>query len=85
VNAQQIKAALDVGADGVSMGTLFITSKECMTEQAYRDRISTYHPDKSTVVTKNFAGRPARVIPNKFYREISAICEKLGGEHAILW
>jgi NAD(P)H-dependent flavin oxidoreductase YrpB (nitropropane dioxygenase family) len=56
-----------------------------MAEQAYRDRISTYHPDESAVVTKYFAGRLARVIPNKFYREISAICEKLGGEHAILW
>lgn len=83
INARQIKAALEAGAEGVSMGTLFLTASECSTPAAHRDQIRNIKTTDKTVLTRIYTGRPARMLPNKFYREMSAIWKSNGGEDAI--
>lgn len=86
VNATQIRAAMAAGADGVSMGTIFLTSKECSTPQSHRDHIFNLDRDAKTVVTRIFTGRPARMLENRFYKEMSAIWQELpASERDLPW
>jgi len=62
-------AAFMLGASGVQLGTRFLTAKECVASQAYKDRIIAA-ADTDTVVTGRFTGHPVRVLRNKLTREI---------------
>ncbi|KAI8915866.1 2-nitropropane dioxygenase [Gorgonomyces haynaldii] len=86
VNAQQIQAAMKAGCEGISMGTLFLTSKECKTPPAHRQRLFNLSPEDKTIITRAFTGRPARMFKNRFYNEIQEILDQLpGGERNIPW
>lgn len=62
-------AALALGAEGVQMGTAFLTCKESGTPLAHREAIIS-STDESTVVTRAFSGKPARGINNRFISEM---------------
>ena len=63
-----IAAAFKLGASGVQIGTAFLGCPETNIPEEYRAalRIAT---DQSTLVTRAFTGRHARVLNNRFSRE----------------
>jgi nitronate monooxygenase len=86
VNANGIKAALQMGADGVSMGTLFLTAEECNTPKSHRKVIFESTAETGSICSRVFTGRPASAIPNRYYKEMVDICKTLpGGEESIPW
>jgi len=62
-----ICAAYMLGADGVQMGTRFLTAKECNIHQNYKDKILAAK-DIDTIVTGRPTGHPVRVLKNKLAR-----------------
>ncbi|PMC40690.1 nitronate monooxygenase [Bacillus sp. UMB0899] len=58
-------AAMALGAQGIQMGTQFLTSKESGIHSAYKAALYA-STEESTVLTKSFSGRPARGIKNHF-------------------
>ena len=68
-SGKQFLAALSMGADAVQCGTIFLTAKECIIHQNYKD-IILKAKDRSTVVTGTSTGHPVRVIDNKLAKEM---------------
>lgn len=68
----QIAALLALGADGVSMGTRFIASKEASVEPAYKDAVVNATPE-DILMTNRISGTPAAVIRTPY-------TEKLGND-----
>lgn len=68
-SGKQFLAALSMGADAVQCGTIFLTAKECIIHQNYKD-IILKAKDRSTVVTGTPTGHPVRVIDNKLAKEM---------------
>ena len=62
-------AAFMLGASGIQMATRFLSAKECVASQAYKDRVLAAS-DTDTVVTGRFTGHPVRVLRNRLTREI---------------
>ncbi len=58
-------AAFALGAKGVQIGTRFITTKECIAHENYKNLILKAD-DRDTCVTGRSTGHPVRVIKNKF-------------------
>ena len=71
-------AAFMLGAEGVQMGTRFVTAKESNAHQAYKDEILNAR-DSSTVVTGRSTGHSVRVIKNKLTRQMLQL-EKSGAD-----
>lgn len=65
-----------MGADAIQCGTTFLTAKECLIHQNYKNAIFK-SKDRSTVTTGNFTGHPVRVIENKLAKEMLRV-RKLG-------
>lgn len=63
-SGKQYLAALAMGAEGIQCGTIFLTSKECIIHQNYKDLIIKTN-DRGTVSTGNHTGHPVRVIKNE--------------------
>ena len=68
MNGRGLVAALALGAQGVQMGTKFLGSKESGIHPLYKKALFE-STEEHTVITKNFSGRPARGIKNKFIEE----------------
>ncbi|WP_047150722.1 NAD(P)H-dependent flavin oxidoreductase [Aneurinibacillus tyrosinisolvens] len=64
-------AALVLGAQGVQLGTRFLTAAESGANPVYQ-RALLGSTEEDTVVTKVFSGRPARGIRNRFIEEFDA-------------
>lgn len=64
-------AARMLGAEGVQMGTRFLTSRECVIHPNYKERVLKAK-DIDTVVTGRSTGHPIRCIRNKMTREYLA-------------
>lgn len=64
-------ASLALGAQGVQMGTRFLTALESGAHEAYKEALIK-STEESTVITKVFSGRPARGIVNKFIKHWDA-------------
>ena len=64
-----IAAAYMLGAEGVQVGTRFLTSDECIVARSYKDAILKAR-DSSTVATGRSTGHPVRVIKNKLARQV---------------
>jgi len=64
-NSRTIKAAFLLGAQGVQVGTAFITSHESLAIPAYKKAVQEA-TDADTILTKAFSGRWLRGIRNKF-------------------
>lgn len=68
-SGKQFLAALSMGAEAIQCGTIFLTAKECLIHQNYKNAILKAK-DRSTVTTGNFTGHPVRVIENKLAKEM---------------
>lgn len=64
-----IAAAFALGAEGVQMGTRFLTVDECTIADAYKERVLAAK-DSDTIVTGRGSGHPARCLKNKFSRTV---------------
>lgn len=60
-----IRSLLQLGAEGVQLGTAFLLCPESATDAGYRQVLST-EPPPQTVMTAAISGRPARSIDNAF-------------------
>ncbi len=61
-------AAMMLGAEGVQVGTRFVTSKECICHDNFKKKIMKAK-DIDTVVTGRSTGHPIRVLRNQMSRE----------------
>ena len=61
-------AAFLLGAEGVQMGTRFLTAKECTIHQNYKNKVLTAN-DHDTIVTGKTLGHPVRALKNRMTRE----------------
>ncbi|MNK08012.1 Nitronate monooxygenase [compost metagenome] len=69
MNGQDIKKALQAGAQAAQMGTAFLTCDESGISAPYRrELLKTTH--KETKLTRVFSGRIARGIENRFMKEM---------------
>ena len=64
-------AAFALGAEGVQMGTRFLTADECPVHESYKEKILKAK-DSDTIVTGRMGGHPVRQLKNKFSRGIAA-------------
>ncbi|QOS79102.1 nitronate monooxygenase [Paenibacillus sp. JNUCC31] len=65
MDGRGLVASLALGAQGVQMGTRFLTSAESGAHDVYK-RALLESTEESTVITNAFSGRPARGIKNDF-------------------
>ncbi|MFT9846546.1 NAD(P)H-dependent flavin oxidoreductase [Aneurinibacillus sp. REN35] len=65
MDGRGLAAALMLGAQGVQMGTRFLTAAESGAHPAYRKALL-QSTEEDTVITTAFSGRPARGIRNAF-------------------
>lgn len=64
---RQMAAALMLGAEGVQVGTRFLTVEECTVHENYKQKVLKAR-DSDTIVTGRVAGHPVRGLKNKFSR-----------------
>lgn len=64
-------AALALGAQGVQLGTRFLTAEESGAHPSFKKALLN-STEENTVITKSFSGRPARGIANHFIRKWEA-------------
>ncbi|MFT3933905.1 MAG: nitronate monooxygenase [Chitinophagaceae bacterium] len=68
-NGQTIKAAFQLGADAVQIGTAFIGTDESKAIASYKNKLAAAK-DTDTALTKSFSGRWARGIRNEMMNAI---------------
>ena len=62
-------AAFALGAEGVQCGTRFLILEECTVAEPYKDKIIAAK-DSDTIVTGRTLGHPARLLKNRFARQV---------------
>ncbi|MFR7747215.1 MAG: nitronate monooxygenase [Eggerthellaceae bacterium] len=62
-------AAFALGAEGVQIGTRFLTATECCVADAYKNKVVSAK-DSDTIVTGRGSGHPVRCLKNKMTREV---------------
>lgn len=67
-SGRQLAAALMLGAEGVQVGTRFLTVDECTVHENYKRKVLKAK-DSDTIVTGRIAGHPVRGLKNRFARE----------------
>lgn len=70
-SGRQLAAALMLGAEGVQIGTRFLTVDECTVHENYKHKVLKAK-DSDTIVTGRIAGHPVRGLKNRFAREARA-------------
>ena len=73
-DGRSITAAFALGAEGVQMGTRFLTVDECTVSDAYKEKILSAK-DSDTIVTGRGTGHPVRCLKNKFSRGVRKLEE----------
>ncbi|KAJ3343087.1 hypothetical protein HDU91_000449, partial [Kappamyces sp. JEL0680] len=84
VSFQSIKACLDLGASACSLGSAFLLASECKTPPSHRSALVQASLDPrgpQTVLSRAYTGRPARMLPNRFY---TAVTKALDGNETLL-
>jgi Dioxygenases related to 2-nitropropane dioxygenase len=71
-DARGFVAAFALGAEGVQIGTRFVTASECTAHPKYKSAVLRAK-ERSTVVTAQLSGHPARVLDNKLAKEFAAL------------
>ena len=66
---QDIDKAIDMGAAGVSVGTIFIASEECKVSDEYKKAVIEYGA-KDIVMTRKLSGSPTAVINTPYLQQI---------------
>ena len=84
-SGRQMAAALLLGAEGVQVGTRFLTVDECTVHENYKQKVLKAK-DSDTIVTGRLAGHPARGLKNKFAREArkAELAQAVSGEESEL-
>ena len=80
-----IAAVMALGAAVAQIGTAFMLCPEAATKPAHRRAIAKAR-DNDTCVTRIFSGRPARVISNRFVREVgdaAALAAPFPAQHSL--
>jgi len=65
----QLKQALDMGADAVSVGTLFIASNEAGVSDEYKNALVEYGA-KDIILSRNISGTPLTVINTPYMQKL---------------
>ena len=73
-DARGIRAALELGAAGVQLGTAFLLSDEARIRPVHRAALQSPHAGR-TAVTNLFSGRPARGIVNRLMQELGPMSD----------
>lgn len=68
-NKSQMDRLIDLGVDGIQVGTPFIATKECDANEAFKKQIIN-SSDRDIAIIKSPAGLPARAIKNDFLKEV---------------
>ncbi|WP_411342964.1 NAD(P)H-dependent flavin oxidoreductase [Paenibacillus sp. WLX1005] len=71
MDGRGLVAALALGAQGVQLGTRFLTASESGAHPAYQQALLN-STEESTVLTHSFSGRPARGVSNTFIQQWNA-------------
>lgn len=69
-------AAFALGAEGVQIGTRFLTADECTVHEAYKEKIVAAK-DTDTIVTGRMSGHPVRQLKNPFSRDAKSLEAKV--------
>lgn len=69
-------AAFALGAEGVQVGTRFLTAEECTVHADYKQKI-VEAKDSDTIVTGRDSGHPVRQLKNSFARQAKALEAKM--------
>jgi nitronate monooxygenase len=69
MNGDGIASVLALGAQAAQLGTAFIACPESQAPRAYKDALLHSHT-MATIVSSAFSGKPARVLYNKFVKEM---------------
>ncbi|WP_426192525.1 NAD(P)H-dependent flavin oxidoreductase [Massilia sp. DWR3-1-1] len=75
MDGADIRAALDLGASAVQMGTAFLVTDEAALHPAYKQRLLA--GNAHTRLTRAFSGRYARGIENGFMRQMAGVEEQV--------
>ncbi len=67
--SEQLKEMLSFGADGVSVGTVFIAAEECGVSDSYKQALIDYGAN-DVVLTSNLSGTPLTVINTPYVQSI---------------
>lgn len=67
-----VAAAFALGAEGVQLGTRFLTAEECSIHSNYKNKVLKAS-DTSTIVTGRRLGHPVRSLKNSFSREYAKL------------
>ncbi len=73
-DARGVRAALELGAAAVQIGTAYMLCPEATTSRVHRAALRSAG-SRHTVLTRLFSGRPARGIVNRLIRELGAMNE----------
>ncbi|MBU8880304.1 nitronate monooxygenase [Bacillus sp. FJAT-29790] len=76
MDARGIAAAMILGAEGVQLGTAFLTCKESGAHPIYKEALLN-STEEQTVLTKSFSGKLARGINNRFIKEMSPLSSSI--------
>ncbi len=68
-DARGMLATFALGAEGVQVGTRFLTVSECTVDDAYKQRVLDAK-DSDTIVTGRGSGHPVRCLKNRFSRRV---------------
>ena len=71
-DARGVKAAMDLGASGVQVGTAYLLCPEANTSPVHRAALKG-DMARNTALTNIFSGRPARAIVNRLVKELGPI------------
>ncbi len=68
VTPEDVKAALDMGADGVQMGTRFLATEECDADPRYKQKY-VEATEEDVIIIQSPVGLPGRALKNPFTLE----------------
>jgi nitronate monooxygenase len=73
-DAHGVRAAMDLGAAGVQVGTAYMLCAEATTSEVHRNALKSKGA-LHTALTNLFTGRPARGTVNRLMRELGPLCD----------
>lgn len=74
-SGQDIRHFLDMGAAGVQMGTLFVTTEECDASLVFKETFIKAKPEDVKII-QSPVGMPGRAIDGEFIKSVEAGAEK---------
>jgi len=69
-SGEQIYKIMDLGADGVQMGTRFVATEECDADDAFKQQFVDCEQDDIVIISSP-VGLPGRAINNQFLKDVS--------------